>query len=58
MPIHSSHTTMHHGGLQALLLLGGKGVERGAKEVRDRDETTIEICLGKNQGTCNQLWSR
>jgi hypothetical protein len=34
-------------GVQALLLLGGKGIEPGAKEAGDRDEPPIKIRLGK-----------
>ena len=41
---------MRHGGVQALLLLGGKGVEPGMKEVGDCDEPPIKICLGKEPG--------
>ena len=36
--------------MQALLLLGGKGVEPGTKEVGDRDEPPIKIRLGKEPG--------
>ncbi len=41
---------MRPSGVQALLLLDGKGVERGAKEVGHRDEPPIEIRLGKEPG--------
>ena len=50
MGLRGQRLPTRHGGVQALLLLGGKGVEPGTKEVGDRDETTIEIRLGKEPG--------
>ena len=48
--LRSQRLPTRHSGVQTLLLLGGKGVACGAKEVGDRDETTIKIRLGKEPG--------
>jgi hypothetical protein len=50
MGLRGQRLPTRHRGVQALLLLGGKGVEPGAKEVRHRDEPPIKIRLGKEPG--------
>jgi hypothetical protein len=50
MGLRGQRLPTRHGGVQALLLLGGKGVERGAKEVHHRNEAPIKIRLSKEPG--------